>query len=366
MFKLTINNVHQYAKELYKYNKEQGYTLTYADCIAYAFQLYRNKRYDDLKALKNIDKQDNKQQASNNNDNNDYATLDDIILITSNDYLTEDEVNVLNNMIIDRVDYKNDDYFIIREPLTKTRLKQFYSEFESAKSKKQLQAITLTYILDQRLKASIRKLLEMGHYYKDIERSEIFVSEESARSFFYSTISDGKKPSVEYDIDDIFNIVIYDSLRLDFKLFTPYHYNVLFLRSRNAVRTQFNRNKKISVVNQATLTKNNDVEESDNIFDYIINKERSSYEERHGEWTHQERDIHYYGLIDQLKDAIGLTNFEVEIQKFLLRNSKKELYKKYGRIDRKVTALEKKLANYLGKDLKEYRKEFTSTKRSLV
>src|SRR5690606_31513663 len=54
MKKLTIKNVHQFALPLFKWNKENNNNLKYADCVAYAFNLFNTGKIEELKALTSI------------------------------------------------------------------------------------------------------------------------------------------------------------------------------------------------------------------------------------------------------------------------------------------------------------------------
>lgn len=235
---VTIQNVSMFALPLYKWNKSNGFNVKYSDIVSYVFGLQRQNRFNDIESLKSIQIE---VLAPVNELNGDIIEIVEQSTITS----VSIPVNVLNvfgetvyntvnelvsNLVngstgnkgqkykgrlkVDSFDYM--DGIQALNNLTGETVQSY--DWDTFKEINQtpiirLQTILVTYFLKDTLKAMINKTLSMGINYKKLNN----MSEETILNMFsYQNASVQSGNIRQYEIDEIYNCLLVDAMRLEF------------------------------------------------------------------------------------------------------------------------------------------------------
>lgn len=391
MKKLNIKNVHNFAKKLYEWNKNNGYNLLYSDCIAYVFELYKENKMKELMELLSIDvnakeekadkvqnkvskkatkKATKKQQPKKEEEEEkiDLVPLEEIEKAIQNlsinvknydvdnsviewkikefllhGYETKRNIKNTDGEIIDTV-YSFEKGYIYRKDFIPHRyILESIEAMKDTNNINKLQVLFLT-VLDSMTKKIAWNILENGYN----SNSKAITDDDNY--YKRNSVSITQSLHHKYEVNDLVHSMMLDSLRLDFKIFenTTSIYSIVKFRLKNALRV-LDHNQ----MNGKTVTEQS--------FDKM--KEDSRNLEYKLDLIHHDQQVrgvsYYKRLVEKAGNLLGFTQYEKYVfLNLVLGFSKKEINEATNkRNDRTFKSIEKKIYNAIGLTLKDMRKE---------
>ena len=389
MKKLNIKNVHNFAKKLYDWNKNNGYNLLYSDCISYVFELYKENKMKELIELLSIDvnakeekadkvqnkvskkatkKATKKQQPKEEKEQFELVTLEEIekaiqnlsIKIENYDvdnsviewkikefllhgYETKRNIKNTDGEIIDTVYSFEKGYIYHKDFVPYRHILDSIKDMADTKDINKLQVLLLT-TLESITKKIAWNMLETGYN----SRSKAITEDDNY--YKRNGVSITQNLHHKYEVNDIVHSMMLDSLRLDFKMFenTTSMYSIIKFRLSNALRVLDHNQINGKKVSEQSFDK---MKEDNRNLEYKLDLIHHDQ---------QTRGVSYYKrLVEKAGNLLGFTQYEKYVfLNLVLGFSKKEINEATNkRNDRTFKSIEKKIYNKIGLTLKDMRKE---------
>lgn len=396
---LTIKNVHNFAKKLYEWNKNNDYNLLYSDCVAYVFKLYKENKINELMNLllidvnakdekqnkvvekatkkvesKKVKKQAKKRKATKKQQSKEEKEKLDIVPLVAIEQAIKDlSVNIKNydvdnseiewkikefllygyetkrnvknsaGEIIDTVYSFEKGYIYHKDFIPHRHILENIEAMKDANDINKLQVLLLT-VLESMAKKIAWNILENGY------NSSSKAITEDDNYYKRNGISITQNLHHKYEVNDIVHSMMLDSLRLDFKMFddTTSIYSIIKFRLKNALRVLDHHQIDGKTITEQSLDK---MREDNRNLEYKL------------DLIHHDQQVkgvsYYKRLVEKAGNLLGFTQYEKYVfLNLVLGFSRKEINEATNkRNDRVFKSIENKIYDKIGLTFKDMRKE---------